>query len=138
MTELYVDVRLKVPAPIYRALYVEAERRRLAGAGELVELMLEHRMGTLPRRPVGHPTEEARPIPRDAVPKLLARIDAGEISVSAAARELGVTRGAIQHHMRQARRREAEEYAAHAAALDALGVVGRPPERVPAVPTIDA
>jgi len=128
--DVLVDVRIRVRSSVYRHLFAEAQRRRLAGAGELVELML-HRQ-PMPRRSIGRPPAERRPIPAELVPDIIERVlDRGE-SVRGLAAELGVTRGAIYHYTRPAKEaREAAAaaaaHAAHAPALDELGVVGRPP-----------
>lgn len=132
--EPVVDVRIRVSRSVYRQLFAEARRRRLDGAGELVELML-HRE-PIPRRSPRKPPEDARPIPPEEVPAMVERIRAGELSVRRAALEAGVTRGAVYYWLRKDAERRAE-HARHAAALDALGVHGRPPVPVPTVPKAD-
>jgi transposase-like protein len=141
--DVLVDVRIRVRRSVYRQLFAEAQRRRLDGAGALVELMVHRRPipAPVPAPAPATPTRERwDPVDRAVVDACLARVEAGEISVRAAARELGVSRGAV-YWWQQRARAEAEappagEHAAHAAALDELGVVGRPPVPSSAVPTL--
>jgi transposase-like protein len=126
MSDTFVDVRVRVPADTYRALYLEAQRRRLDGAGELIGLMLARQ--PVPRRSPGG----GRPVvPADTREQVLERIAAGEVSVRRAAAELGITRAAIHGWQRTAAQRD---HAEHVAALEALGSTGRAPVPVPAVP----
>lgn len=130
--DIYVDVRVRVRRDTYRALYAEAQRRRLDGAGELIAAMVHS--GRVPRRSPAK-RAEARPITRELGEAIVARVEAGELSVSRAARELNVTRAAVQYWQRKLRAEAEAEHAAHAAAMAELGVTGRPPVRNPAVPT---
>jgi DNA invertase Pin-like site-specific DNA recombinase len=148
--DVLVDVRIRVRRDVYRQLFAEAQRRRLDGAGELVEHMLHRKPIPAPQAPVDDEPKRARyeRLERDTVDACLERIDAGELSVRAAARELGVSRGAVYWWRQRQEAERAESAAAHAAAhaaaqqaaqqaaLDELGVTGRPPIPVPAVPSL--
>jgi DNA invertase Pin-like site-specific DNA recombinase len=136
--DVYVDVRIKVRSSVYRQLFAEAQRRRLDGAGELVEHMLHRRPLPAPQ-PAPEPVTRERwePVERAVVDACLERVEAGELSVRAAARELGVSRGAVYWWQQRAKAEAATaEHAAHAAQLDELGVVGRPAVPDPTVPSV--
>jgi DNA invertase Pin-like site-specific DNA recombinase len=131
----YVEVRLRVRADRYRALLAEAERRKLDGAGRLLELAVnadavrlpEPQAAPAPAR-VGRGRHDAhvRKIePGDEV-ELVRRLRAGEATAHELAAEYGISRSAVYYWARRV-----DE---HDEAMRELGVRGRHPVPHPAVP----
>lgn len=136
MSAGYVELKLRVRADRYRALYAEAERRRIDGAGRLLELVVNAgavRLDAAADEPParvgrGRHDAHARKLEPGAEVELVRRLRAGEASAVELAAEYGISRSAVYYW---AQRVDAE----HAENLRELGVTGRPPIPDPAVPS---
>jgi hypothetical protein len=131
----YVEVRVRVREDRYRALRAEAERRRIASAGRLLELAVNAdavKLDGAHERPAPAPVgrgrhdAHARKLEPGEEVELVRRLRAGEASAIELAAEYGVSRSAVYYWARRV-----DEHDEH---MRQLGVNGRHPVPVPSVP----